>query len=75
MKIHVKLMGMLKEKTPVDGVIELPGSSNLGDLLAALEIDSQAIQACSVNGGIKRDVTTALRDGDEVTILPPVGGG
>ncbi len=76
MKIHVKLMGTLKDRMPPDGVIQLPDDdSTIGNALAALEITADTVQVFSVNGSIQRDLARQLREGDELTVLPPVGGG
>ena len=75
MKISVKLMGMLKDRTPEGGELELPDPSTIGDVLKLLEIESEAIQAFSVNGSIDRNRDRELAHGDELTVLPPVGGG
>lgn len=75
MNIRVKLMGMLKDRSPDDGSLELAADATIDDLLAALEIQSETIQAVTVNGAIERNKGRALTDNDEVVVLPPVGGG
>ena len=75
MKIHVKLMGMLKDHAPAGGELDLADGSTIQDVLVELDIDSETIQAFSVNGSIQRDRAAKLADGDELTVLPPVGGG
>jgi sulfur carrier protein ThiS len=75
MKLRIKLMGMLKDHSPENGELELPEQSTIGDVLKALAVDSESIQAFSVNGSIARDRSRKLFDGDELTVLPPVGGG
>lgn len=75
MKIRIKLMGMLKDRTPADGQMDLPADATIADVLAELEIDADAIQVFSVNGSIQRDQATQLSENDELIVLPPVGGG
>lgn len=75
MKIKVKLMGMLKDRTPEGGELELPDNSTIGSVLTALGIESETIQAFSINGSIERSRDVQLNDADELTVLPPVGGG
>jgi sulfur carrier protein ThiS len=76
MKIQVKLMGMLKDRLPPDGAIQLPdGDSTIENALAALGIPVGTVQVFSVNGSIERDLARQLQEGDELTVLPPVGGG
>ncbi len=76
MKIHVKLMGMLKDRTPPEGTIELPDDdATIENALAELEIPVDTVQVFSVNGSIQRDLARRLQEGDELTVVPPVGGG
>ena len=75
MKIKIKLMGMLKDRTPEGGELELPDNGTISDVLTVLEIDPDSVQAFSINGAIQRDKATKINDNDELTVLPPVGGG
>ena len=76
MKIHVKLMGMLKDRMPPEGTIELPDDdATIEKALAELEIPVDTVQVFSVNGSIQRDLAKRLQEGDELTVVPPVGGG
>lgn len=75
MIIHVKLMGMLKSKTPDGGTLELPDGTTIHDALVQLQIDPGTVQAFSINGSIERDLARELADQDEFMVLPPVGGG
>lgn len=75
MRITIKLMGMLKDQTPENGRMDLPADATIGDVLTALNVDQEAVQVFSVNGSIQRDQATKLIDGDELIVLPPVGGG
>ena len=77
MQIKVVLFSVFREKLPRENrgrtTVELPENSTLKDLLAKLEINITA--TCSVNGQLEYDQTTRLKDGDEVQIFRPVGGG
>ncbi len=75
MQITIKLMGILKSKSPENGVLELSDGATIDDLLASLEIPGTHVQVVSVNGRPEKDRTRALAAGDDVTILPPVAGG
>ena len=75
MQIRVKLMGLLKDKTPADGALDLPAGAAIEDALKALEINLDGVQVFTVNGQLVRDKRHALAAGDELTVLPPVGGG
>lgn len=75
MKIKVKLMGMLKDRTPEGGQVDLNVGATIADVLAQLKVDANAVQVFSINGAIERDQATQLNDQDELIVLPPVGGG
>ena len=75
MEIEVKLMGMLKERTPDGGRLSLPLSATIADALEALAIDAPPSYNFSVNGQLERNRARSLCDGDQLTVLPPVGGG
>ena len=68
-------MGMLKKYAPESGDLELEDSSTIGDVLKMIGIEGETIQAFSVNGSIERSRDRELTDDDELTVLPPVGGG
>lgn len=75
MQIHLKLMGMLKAKTPASGAIEVTDGATIDDVLRALEIAPQSIRVFTVNGEFERDRSRVLAPNDELTAIPPVGGG
>ena len=53
---------------------ELPLNSTLADLAEMLKIPSNEVKICFVNG-IICEPEKEIRDGDEVGIFPPIGGG
>ena len=75
MEVRVKLMGMLRDRSPAGGVVQLPEGATVTDLLQQLEIPAREVMLVTVNGQHQRDHTVRLSPGDEVTVLPPVGGG
>ena len=75
MEIQVKLSGFLKEKTPPGGTLTLADGATLDDALTALGIAATSVQSSLVNGKFEKNRRRALAAGDEVTLLPPVGGG
>src|SRR6266404_4355408 len=82
MRIRVLYFGMLKEMVGRTGdQFDLPEGSTLGDLLdhcgqAASPIaDHRDVLAYAVNLVYAREESLALKDGDEVGMLPPVSGG
>ena len=77
MKVSVRLFSMLREKLPPEAkgkaVLDLPEASTLADLLERLEITM--LVNCAVNGKVVRDPAHVLREGDEVQVFRPSGGG
>ncbi len=68
-------MGMLKDKTPKGGKLTLPEGATIEEALQALDIPVDSVQVFTVNGQLERDRARALSPQDELSILPPVGGG
>lgn len=75
MKIRIKLMGLLKDQTPSSGELTLPDSTSIREVLGVLQVPPESVQVFTVNGNLVRDPSHPLADGDELMILPPVGGG
>ena len=75
MRIHTKLMGVLKDKTPASGQLDLPEQATIDDALTALDIPGESVQVFTVNGQLERDRHRTLADNDELAIIPPVSGG
>jgi sulfur carrier protein ThiS len=75
MQVRLKLMGMLKAKTPPGGVLDVAEGATIADVLLALDIAAHARQAITVNGRFERNRRRALVPDDELTVIPPVGGG
>ena len=74
-QIQVKLMGVLKKRTPPRGVLELEDGTTLAQAFSTLELPTSRIHAVSLNGQVERDFSRTLKPGDELIVLPPVGGG
>lgn len=75
MQIRLKLMGMLKAKMPATGALEVADGATIDDVLRALEIAPQSIRVFTVNGEFERDRSRVLAPNDELSAIPPVGGG
>jgi molybdopterin converting factor small subunit len=75
MQIRVNLMGGLKAQAPENNSIDLPDGSTIDDLLAALEVDPAVVQTVMLNNKPQKDRTRVITADDELTLLPPVGGG
>lgn len=75
MQVRLKLMGTLKGKTPPGGVLEVADGATIDDVLRALGIASPTLRVFTVNGQFERDRGRVLAADDELTAIPPVGGG
>lgn len=75
MQIRLKLMGVLKAKMPAGGTLALADGATIDDALRALDVTSPAIRVFTVNGTFERDRSRVLAEGDELAVIPPVGGG
>ncbi len=75
MRIKLTLMGALKGKSPPDHQLELSDGASISDVLDALGIEPQRVQIVMRNNKPAPDRGVPLEDGDELTIVPPVGGG
>jgi sulfur carrier protein ThiS len=73
--VQVNLMGALKPRTPPGREIRLTEGSTIDDALEKLGISAVEVQIVLVNGRPQSDRSTPLSTGDEMTVLPPVGGG
>ena len=77
MKVKVEPTGLLHlERLGKDGVVEVPESSTVTDLLTALRVqpDHHRFVTAFINGE-EKSRKTLLHEGDSVTLLLPVGGG
>lgn len=75
MNVKLNLMGALKAKSPEGGRLEVAQGASIDDVLAALDIEPAQVQIVMVNGRPQPDRQTAVDDGDELTVVAPVGGG
>ncbi len=79
MHVKVKLYAMLRRYagdgqagSPTD--VELPEGATLQALLELLRIPPREARITFVNGIIE-ELDCSLKDGDEVGMFPPIGGG
>ena len=75
MTVRVKLLGVLKEKAPEGGELDLPDGATIASALDALDISQKSVQVVSINGTFERDFSRPLEADDEMTVLAPVGAG
>jgi molybdopterin synthase sulfur carrier subunit len=74
MDVEVSLFESLKDRRPEGGRVTLPTGARVSDLLAALGIAVADVGILMVNREDGR-FDQELRDGDRVTVIPPIGGG
>ncbi len=79
MKVTVICFGPLRDYLPdaaEDGraSIELPSGADVEALVVALQMPYRRVYALLVNGQ-QAAGSTALHDGDQITLMPPFSGG
>jgi sulfur-carrier protein len=74
MDVEVSLFESLKDRRPAGGHVTLHDGARVSDLLAALGIEIADVGVLMVNREDGR-FEQELRDGDRVTVIPPIGGG
>ncbi|MFX1457319.1 MAG: MoaD/ThiS family protein [Promethearchaeota archaeon] len=75
-KITVKFFAMLREYGPKEELISIPENSKIEFLFQKYQIPKEAWKTIIlVNGNPHKDQNTLLKDGDIVSIFPPIGGG
>lgn len=81
MKITVRLFAILRERAGTDALtIELPDDATVAEAVKQIASEIAAVRehlkrvAFAVNREYVKE-STALRDGDELALIPPVSGG
>jgi molybdopterin synthase sulfur carrier subunit len=77
MKIRVELQAYLEDYAPGDGAIfayELPDGATVADLIRKLGVPEE-LASVLVIGDEAVDASHALKEGDRLTVIPPVAGG
>ena len=80
MQIELRLFATLRKKLPPGSprgrcALDLSDEVTIGDVLDRMEIPRASAQIILVNGEHDRDFGRMLRDGDVVSVFPPVAGG
>jgi molybdopterin converting factor small subunit len=78
MRIHIKLMGALRNKLPnTQGSteLEIESGATVDSVLEKLDLPAGRVHLVMVNGEMEHDRARLLVDGDEMTLFPPVAGG
>lgn len=74
MDVTVALYETLKKHYPEGGRVRLENGARIADLLSRLGISEDEVGILVVNRKDAR-FDQVLKDGDAVTIIPPMGGG
>jgi len=80
MTIELRLFASLRKQLPPGSprgkcALELRDGSTIGDVLQRMGIPHPSAQMILVNGEHDRDFDRVLRDGDVLSVFPPVAGG
>ena len=75
MQIQLQLMGGLKAKSPPGNRLEVPEGATIDSVLSSLGIDPKEFQIVMHNNRPQPDRSTPLSPDDQLTVVPPVGGG
>jgi len=80
MTIELRLFASLRKKLPPGSPrgkcqLDLADGSTIGAVLQRMDIPPASAQMVLVNGDHDRNFERVLRDGDVVSIFPPVAGG
>ena len=74
--IIVKFFAALRQYGPAKDVLSIPEASEIGFLFDKYKIPKNERRAIIlVNGRPHKELNTVLKDGDLVSIFPPIGGG
>ena len=74
MDVEIRLFESLKKHRPEGAKVRLAAGSRVNDLLDALGISMDDVGILIINQSDGR-FDQPLRNGDEVTLIPPIGGG
>lgn len=74
MKIEIRLFATFREGREKKQLLELNENTSIKNILDLLQIDEKEIAILLLNG-IDGDANRPLKDGDVLSLFPPVGGG
>jgi sulfur carrier protein len=80
MRLELRLFASLRKKLPPGSPrgkceLELPNGMTLGGVCDHMTIPRESAQMVLINGEQDRDFDRVLKDGDVVSIFPPLAGG
>ena len=68
-------MGALKAKSPPESRMHVDEGATIESVLSSLDIEPKQVQIVMHNNRPQPDRSTALSPDDQLTVVPPVGGG
>jgi molybdopterin converting factor small subunit len=75
-KVTVKFFATLRQYGPTKEILTIPENSKVKHLFDKYNIPEDERRAIIlVNGRPHKDLKTILKDGDLISIFPPIGGG
>lgn len=74
MEVKVRLFATFREGREKEIIMNLPEGSTPTDIIKKLNINKEEIAILLINGR-DGDFVVELKEGDVVSIFPPVGGG
>ena len=80
MKITVRLFATFTPKLPPGAVrnaagIDVRDGATVADVMDGLGLDQRAPKLAFVNNRREKDFSRLLKEGDELAVFPPIGGG
>ena len=74
--VTVKFFATLRQYGPIKEVLKIPENSIVKILFDKYKIPKDERRAIIlINGRPHKELTTILKDGDLISIFPPIGGG
>lgn len=74
MKAKIKLFATLRTGRFDEFLLDLEEQTTISDLLMMLKIEKKEAAIIFING-IHGDYDSVIKNGDEVAVFPPIGGG
>lgn len=74
MNIKVRVFAYLREGRDKETTMKIKDGDTVGDIIERLDIDYNYVSISLINGkNLPKE--TCLKDGDIVSLFPPIGGG
>ena len=74
MHVRVRLYASLRKDRAPEEDVEVPPGTTTASLIEMLGLEVPAVTLIFINGR-HADLMTEIRDGDEMALFPPIGGG